>query len=440
VFPNTVSTNQFNSSPIDNGQFYEGFIEIVGSGTITVSFSLSNCNGNGSESNYTGPLLFDCQAILPSGTTINATLTGPANSSFVPADGGLLQLPINNNPINLTATPPNQTFTELDENGSRTFTIELSPEVEHFYWSYAPESDISQTLNPSINQGLNLVNTLSFTNGQLNLIENYTLLECIGNSGVASVRIDCPEDCPDIVRNLTVNASFVNPPMNISISGPQINLPEGLPDGCEQEYEFTYTFNIGQTQAISIHNLTIPIDQSIYTINEIKVAGTDVTNGFTNPISLSGVSSFQVVIKTGFNCEPFKNCAQKSNELHLSPSVEFEYSRDCEEGTNTVNLLLPNSNQGEEFLGTLIGGAQLLDYSNQQNTVPVLYEFMATNLLRFGLSPNNDCDIQYQLVLSTESAEGPVNLSVNNASGPFNQQVIIPITGLQPEQYTSLDF
>ncbi len=392
-------------------------------------------------------MLFDCQAILPPSTILESDLIGPVGSSYIPsvigtglAGGGLLELPINNNLITLTASPPIQSFTSLYENGSRTFTIELSPEVEQLYWSYTPESDISQTLNPIINQGLNIVNALPFTNGQFSLIENYILEECVGNIGVASVRIDCPEGCPDIERNVPVNASFVNPPMNISISGPQINLPEGLPDGCEQEYEFTYTFNIGQTQAISIHNLTIPIDQSIYTINEIKVAGTDVTDGFTNPISLSGVSSFQVVIKTGFNCEPFKNCSQKSNELHLSPYVEFEYSRDCEEGTNTVNLLLPNSNQGEEFLGTLIGGAQLLDYSNQQNTVPVLYEFMATNLLRFGLSPNNDCDIQYQLVLSTESAEGPVNLSVNNAIGPFNQQVIIPITGLQPEQYTSLDF
>lgn len=444
VFPNTVTVGSFPATPFGDGQLYQTIIAINGTGVINIPLTLSNCNMHGTEASYASTnLQFDCSIV---GSSMEVTLSGPSLSTFFPDNGGLLQLPVNPNPISLSASPPTQLFNTLGATGARTFTIGVAPDVTAFHWTYTPETDITPQALPNIVEGINMVTTLPFSNGQLTLTEEYVLEDCIGDAGTATVTLDCPADCPDIQSAVNVNAAYNSPVPTFSVSAPQVNPLGNLPDGCDQEYEFIFTFQINQPQTIEIQELSIPINEMIYPISEILLNGIYITNGISTPIPLNNSSSFDVVVKTGFSCAPFRSCSQTSNMLYeLFESISLRYSRPCDSEPITVSIPLPSANQGQEFLGTLLGGAQVLDYSAAQNTVPVSYEFMATNLLQFGLSPGNACEIQYRLVL-TATANMPngqiqnVHLAMNNQDGPFSNYLVIPIDNVTPEIYQQIQF
>jgi len=446
VFPNSVtfgnSDAQINPAGTD-GQFYTGSFSLTGSGHITIPLTFSTCNVNGNEANYSlGTLQFGCFASLQNGTNINVLLFAPqgGGSSFEPDDGGALALNVNNNPISLTVVPASQEFNTVPSAGARTFTISINNAVElqSFIWNYSVESDISSSLNSTIINGTNQVSTLPFTNNQLTIPEQYILNSCIPDVGQATVTIDCPAECPDIVRSVNVNAFLQDEPPTFSISEFNVETPQELPIGCDQEYIFIYTFEIEPAQPITIESLNIPINQDIYPVTDILINGNSVGTSMSNPIALDSDNSFEVEIQTGFNCNHFQSCAQTSNLVHnLFDNIQLEYSRECDEGTTSVEINVPSSNVGQEFLGTFIGGPQTIDFSDAEPTVPAMYEFMTSTGVTFGLSQPNNCDVQYRLVLSAIDGFGlPVGIATDGV--PFSNILEIPFEYTTLEQYVQI--
>lgn len=390
--------------------------------------SLSNCNMNGSGPSFGGNVLsFDCSANLGN-TQIPVGLTGSAGSTFNPDNGGVIQFTVNPNPISLVANPSTQGFTQIDSPGSRNFTITLnSADVASFIWNYTPENDISSS-GVSLGNGIQQVSNLNFGGNQLTLPESYTWISCIGSGSQASVTIDCPDPCPDIVRTAGVNAFFVNTPPSFSITS--TNTPNDFTiDGCEHEYVLRYHVNISPPQPITLESFSIPINQGIYPITSTVINGQN-DNGF------------DVVVTTDFECEYFQSCGQTNNILYLPGSVQLSYTRPCfPDDIVQVSLPVPNANAGQEFLGTFIGGAQELDYSEEHPTIPVYYEFMTSTGLQFGLGMPNECAMQYQLVITaTDINEAPVNISSNLGSTDFTPSITIPIPDVINEVYSNIIF